>query len=72
MYALFLEGSQYVLKVFQAGFDILNDFFGKDFWFRKIVHVREIGIFKPEDIQTGFVSGNDLVIGVLAKSPLRI
>ena len=59
-------------EVVQAGFDIFDDVFVQIFRIGKVVQVGETFVFEPEDVQAGFVAGDDVGVGIFAPAAFGI
>ena len=53
-----------MFEAVEAGFEVFDDFFCQHIGVGEVVEVGKAFVFDPEDVQTGFVSGNQFFIGI--------
>ena len=56
----------------QASFDVVDDLVGQVGGLWQIVEIGEAVVLEPEEIETGFVAGNELFVGKFAPTAFRI
>ena len=61
--ALFVKGFFNGAKFFECGFERIDDFGGELGRGREVFGVFEGLVFEPEDVEVGFVSRDDFVVG---------
>jgi len=61
-----------LLKALNTCFKVFDDLFCQHIRIREIIKVGQTFISDPEDVQTGFVAGNDLFLAKFAPSALGI
>lgn len=68
----FIQGVKNFPKAVKTGFQVLDDLFCQFIGFRKIVEVGKALVLEPENIEAGFVTGEQFLIGVLAPAAIRM
>ncbi len=57
-----------LLKTLDTSFQVFDDLFGKYIRIREVVQIGQAFVSDQEDVQAGFVTGDDVFIGKFAPS----
>ena len=58
--------------MFEGGFEVVDDFLGDDVGVGKIGGVFEGVVFEPEDVEAGFVAGDEFVVVIGAPAAIGL
>ena len=64
-----IDGGQQVFEAFQGRLDVFDDVGGENVGIGQVVEVGQGFVFEPEDVEVGFVAGDDVGVGVLRQRP---
>ena len=67
-----LQGRSNGAEALQASLNVVDDFLSQVRGLREIVEIGEAVILEPEEVEAGFIAGNELVVAILPPTAFRV